>query len=145
MIKFKNELEFISNHHNYLHNIADNIKTNLAKIDVSIGTNVEGSKFLKVVNYTELNAWKIDKLDIDHKLQILADKLYFMIKKGDNHNILPLLNSIVNNKIKKLKKTRYQNNGKNSEMVGKGHFRFGERCVTLNQKQINQIKNFFNL
>lgn len=133
---FTNDLDFISNYFKRLRDYSDLIKSELPNMG-DLPSKKKVGKFLSTVNFSDLkNDWNITGRS--HTLERLACKLTTMIEKGDSPNIYPLLNAIVNNKIKTLKSPL---NGS----LGKGHFRWDWSAYTLTPKEIERVKEFFDL
>lgn len=150
-MKSCSDLEFLDSYWNEAKKIAENIKLNLPN---GVGENLPmlGSKEKKtimfVIPYSKLgDSWDVQDILLKNngrskKLIALSEKISHMILKGDSCNVKPLIDSIINNKIKK--QTRViKDKEKNNEFLGHGHFRWNYQTYTLNAIEINRIKLFF--
>lgn len=127
-------LDFVGTYHTKLQLIKKDIRDNLI-----IEPSPNKGK-LQFIHFSDLEDswWPFSSTT----LKILADKLCHMIDTGNSPSIKPMLVSICNNNIKKQSKP---NTVGNAEFLGYGHFRWNEKAQTLNKKEIEIIKQYFNL
>jgi hypothetical protein len=138
----ENKLVFLSSYWNSVKIIGNDIKNDLPDNVIS---NVEKkSKHFGLVSYKDLNNWDVRGLlnNKSNNLNTLADKILYMINKGDAINIEPMLRRICFKGIKKLSQVhKYSNN----EFLGYGHFRWNYRVYVLKNNEIERIINYFKL
>lgn len=140
----KEDLLYLNEHCKRIKSIKDKIN-NLRQYSISVlslnSKSIEGFKFLRTVEYCDLNNWDISCQS--KSINILIVKLIYMIDKGDIINIYPLLNRIVNVGIKK--QTRPAYDGYKAMFLGHGHFRLSETMFILTPDEIKIIKEYFEL
>lgn len=140
LLESSEDLEFIDNYwretSKRLNNIIDKIENELPIIydTESIGDN------LSLVNSSDLSdTWS--KTNKSTSLQALADKITHMIRTGKSDGIKRMLEKIATGRVKSLSKPGFND----SEFLGKGHFRWNWKAYTLTPKEIERVKEFFNL
>ncbi len=143
------DLEFLDSYWDEAKKIAENIKLNLPNgvgEKLEMLSSKEEKTIMFIVPYSKLgNSWDVQDILTQNngrskKLIALSEKISNMILKGDSCNVKPLIDSIINNKIKKQTKV---NKFKNNEFLGYGHFRWNYQTYTLDAKEINKVKQFF--
>jgi hypothetical protein len=114
-----------------------------------------------IVKFSDLgNSWSVEdvlkKVAGESKtLQILANKINYMINKGRGNDVKPMIKKICTGRIKSLSKPPskkelhkhkfYEGLTPESEYLGKGHFRWNDSAHTLNELEIQRLKNYFKL
>lgn len=139
---FDGGLEYIDSYYNEMKAKLDNIKSRMLKELPIIGEPKGENDTIRTIKYSDTESWGANP-HISDTLTALAHKIEHMIDTGKSHSVKPMLRSIVSNNIKKLKKPTYTGG---FESLGKGHFRwnFG-KVYTLTSKEIQRVKEFFNL
>lgn len=144
-MKTCNDITLISTYWNELKAACERINNELPNIEgqtplKSISKNVK----FAVVNYSDLKNWSATDMFNPHSkgLTALADKIRYMVNKGDAPNIVPMLNSMCFKGIKK--QSRPDAYGKN-EFLGHGHFRWNHGFYKLSDIEIERIKEYFKL
>lgn len=100
-------------------------------------------KYLRTIQYSQLSTWSVDFIGISTTLGIFADKINYMILKGDGCNVQPMINRIILKGIKKQTKPNKNNIG---EFLGYGHFRWNHHgCYTFTEKELEIVKNYFEV
>lgn len=139
----KTDINFLSSYWNQLKDIGNNIKNDLP--DNVVNDNVQiKSKHFGLISYKDLNNWDMRGLlqNKSNTLNVLADKILYMINKGDAINIEPMLKRICFKGIKKLSQVHeYSNN----EFLGYGHFKWNFRSYILKENEIKRIIDYFQL
>lgn len=140
LLESSKDLEFIDNYwretSKRLNNIIDKIKNELPIIydTESIGDN------LSLVNSSDGNdTWS--GTNKSTSLEALANKIIHMIRTGKSDGIKRMLEKIATGRVKSLSKPGVYD----SEFLGKGHFRWNWKAYTLTPKEIERVKEFFNL
>lgn len=138
------DLDFIDTHWTKLIDIALKIKKELPVLGDQTSLK-KISNNLSTIPYSNLDNWS--KKDMKSEgLKALSDKIYTMILKGDSPNVKPMLMSIVKNTIKTLYKPGFGIRvNRSRESQGKGHFKWNERTYTLNNSEIDRLKEYFDL
>ena len=147
------DLQYISNHYNEmranLNRISEGIMNVMPKVRDAVGTPVNGSKLLRTVKFSKLENWDVARTDGRSGMLIqLAEKLVYMINKGDSHNIEPMLKRIIYKGEKRFQiPTGYTSDDRfpNRDTVGRGHFRRSRVTFNLTELEINRIKEYFKL
>jgi len=145
-LKSDGGLDYIDTHWKKYTDIGHNIRKNLP--DVRTGNEREVGKRLRVKPYSELENWNIKDLSgFSSNLDALAEKITHMMYTGKGDSIKPMLNSIVNKGVKTQYRFKNKKGDKDLERgsLGKGHFRWNWRAYTLTDREINKVKDFFNL
>lgn len=138
--KFKNDLEFITTYYRELKNVSQRIHNYFYQTynNLVIGK-------LNFVNYSNLKNWNVsDEYVFSEGLRKFADKICYMIDRGQNDNIMPMLIRIIERRVKKFHRPSLYSSY-NSETIGVGHFRIGGAAYTLTDEDIDIIKDYFNL
>ncbi len=127
--------------------IANKVETDLKTMPTPLGKPVEGCKFLKVVADKDMEDWATNnKLGVSENLNALANKISYMIQKGDAPNITRMLAKIVSGRIKKFTtKGKWTAKGNRGEFLGYGSFRFNWGVYTLNAAERERVADFFKL
>ncbi len=136
------QLKFIDSHYLKLMRIAENIKNNLPKIK---NTPKIKNRLFHIIKFSDIqDSWSVEDLMGNNAkcLELLAGKLSYMIMKGDSPNVRPMLEKIVTGRIKTFK---FRNKHGVVVNCGKGHFRIGTTSFILSERELNKIKEFFNL
>jgi len=154
-LKYINEdfdFDFLNTYHKKLQDLAKNVKRDLPNMKQS-------GKFLSTTNFSEVGLWNISRTVRSSNLVKLAEKITYMMNTGNADNIYPMLKSIANNTIK----TLYQPYSKEQQekiynewdgigdkpqsrtSLGKGHFKWNYKAITLSKEEINIVKKYFNL
>ena len=174
MKRFKTELEFLGNYWEEAKNIAYDILHNLPNCT----ENSKGLKFINkesvikmfLVNYSEIgNSWSVE--DILRKvsgksknLEVLADKIFYMVHKGRSNDVKPMIEKICTGRIKSLYKGCSKAQIKSNELrnsddirkrlgstnymrenLGKGHIRWNNQAYVLNELELNHLKTYFKI
>ena len=143
VIKESEELDYLDTHwkdtRKRLDDIANKIKTQLPIInDVK---QPEGNEKLKTIKYSDLDGpW--NTYGKSPGLEVLADKIVHMINMGRSDSIKRMVEKIATGRIKSLSKP---SNYGDAEFLGKGHFRWNDQAYRLSQREIERLKEFFNL
>jgi hypothetical protein len=138
------DLQFISTYHAKVSDIANNIGSELSA-QTTI-PHVKVGRFLRLVEFKVLEDWT--PFTQNKQLKALANKIAHMIHTGKADSVRPMLEKIVTGRIKTLYRPVYRGNsrvivGWNS--LGKGSFRWDSSAISLNQKEIQVIKDYFEL
>ena len=169
-MKACNDLDFLTNYWKEAKNIAFRIKKDLPQ---TIGTQAKSSSktgLLCFIKYSDIeHSWSVNDLlakvyGKSPTLEILADKISYMINMGRGNDVKPMIEKICTGRIKSLykecSKAQIKSNTlKNSndikkrlvstnyrrEYLGKGHFRWNYQAHTLNKKEIEHLKQYFKL
>lgn len=96
---------------------------------------------LKTISYKDTTNWCILS-NFSEALAALANKICDMITKGRGIDVPVLLDRIVNKGTKKLSKPDVFKMG---EFLGYGHFRWHFRAWTLDDRELNRLKEFFGI
>lgn len=164
-VQFKNEIDFISGYHERLKEISCQIKKELPVALKDSSTvkmvNPGTDSKLFIVNYKDLgDNWSVEHQILKHSsisqnLKNLSEKISYMINKGQEENIKPMLNRII-------REPKGRNFGKPSRRkrdpkytgcneyfednyCGFGHFRLGRKVTMLTPMELSRVKEYFNL
>ncbi len=159
-MKACSDIDILSNHRKQIIDIGFKIKKKLSQIKKEKDVKEISGKLI-IIKYSDIkDSWSVQDLLFGYygkstTLEILADKIYSMIIKGDAVNVKPMLLRIINKGVKNLKQPGYSSykwvniNGnekrKNLGNIGKGHFRWNYQSYVLNEKEIKHLKKFFKL
>lgn len=137
------DLEYLTTYWKKVNDISAKITKELPEIGLKEGVATIG-KNITLVNSSSLGGkwgWSMKRLTCGRSddLEVLAAKIKHMIFKGDAPNIQPMLESISKGVIKKLGAGRLDGS------VGRGHFRWNNRKYTLDDEEINRVKDYFSL
>lgn len=145
----KTDLEYFNEYSIRKKSFISSVK-NMSRVYMDMNSNptikkIEGSKFLSIIDYSDLNTWDVNLLcgGISKDMDILITKLLYMVNNGHIPNIYPLLNRMVNRGIRKQTKPAWEIY--EAEFLGHGHFRFGSHCGVLTDNEIKFIKEYFSL
>lgn len=149
-MKARNDLDFLANYWIDAKKIGQKIKKELSK---TIGTQVTSKSktgLLCFVKHSDImNSWSVNDLlakvyGESPTLQILADKIDYMINMGRGNDVPIMIKKICTGRIKSISHIT-TSKGLNSTYLGKGHFRWNYKAHTLNQKEIKHLKEYFKL
>lgn len=147
-MKACNDIQFLENYWKEAKNIAYKIKQELPK---TIGSQAKSSSktgLLCFVKFSDIeNSWDVNDLlakvyGKSPTLEILADKISYMIHKGRGNDVPVMIKKICTGRIKKISQI---NNRFNNDFLGFGHFRWNYKAHTLNEKEIKHLKDYFKL
>ena len=141
--------------------MANGVVNELAKVESAKKLKKVGTH-LCVIKYSDMDGLWYHSEWFNNRsvnLQALANKIAYMMQKGDGDNILPMLNSIAKNNIKTLyhvftdrnddefydDEFNLENTLQKKESFGKGHFRWDFKAYTLTLDEINIMKKYFGL
>lgn len=158
-MKSCNDIEFLENYWKEAKNIAYRIKQELPK---TIGIQAKSSSktgLLCFVKFSDIeNSWSVNDLlakiyGKSPTLEILADKISYMIYQGRANDIPVMIKKICTGRIKSLSKETAKHNMNKKhisdiyckEYLGKGHFRWNYQAYTLNNKEIEHLKQYFKI
>jgi hypothetical protein len=160
-MKACNDLDFLETYWIEAKKVGIKIKTELPKLATS-NVNQNTGTLMYIVKFSDLkNSWSVEdilkKIAGESKtLEILANKINYMINKGRGKDVKPMIEKICTGRIKSLSKRPskkelhkhgfYETNNKPiSEYLGKGHFRWNDSAHTLNELEMQRLKNYFKL
>lgn len=139
------DIDFLDSYWNELNKKLDRIADS---IQIKIhGDNIvksEGDyKMLKFVKYSDIETWCVFNMinNTTYTLNVLSEKIRYMILKGDGINIKPMLEKICSGRTRIFK---YKNKSGRTINCGKGHFRFGDKAFLLSNKELDAIRKYFN-
>jgi hypothetical protein len=140
--EYSEDLEFIDSYwketNKRLAGIINKIKTELPVLKKP--TSDDEGLILKTVNFSDMeDSWKGGTSD---GLNALADKISHMIYTGKSDGIKRMIEKIATGRIKSLSKPDALFG---AEYLGKGHFRWNNQAYVLTPKEIERVKEFFNL
>lgn len=169
-MKACNDLDFLNNYWKEAKNIGYKIKQELPKTIGSQAKSISKTGLLCFVKFSDItNSWSVDDLlakvyGESKTLQILADKINYMILRGRANDVKPMIEKICTGRIKSLSKglskqeiisnklkyssdvrNRLLSTNYNREYLGKGHFRWNHQAHTLNNKEIKHLKTYFKI
>jgi hypothetical protein len=122
-----------------INDITNRIVTELPKLHDGLVRDDESK--INLVNYSDLdNSW--DASGYSDSLKALADKISHMITTGKSDGVKRMLEKISTGRIKSLSKP---SRGRDSEFLGRGHFRWNDQAYKLTNKEIQRVKEFFGL
>ncbi len=151
-IRFKNDLDFLATYWDKAKEIGTKITNELPQTKIAKHPLTKGK--LSFIMFSELTSWSVDDLNVkinghSKTLVVLANKINYMIEMGRANDVKPMIQKIVTQKVKTLYHPRgkawSQSGGNKRESLGKGHFRWNFGAHTLNAKEIEHLKNFFNI
>ena len=149
-MKACNDLDFLTNYWEEAKNIAFRIKKDLPQ---TIGTQAKShskTRLLCFIQYSDIEkSWSVNDLlakvyGKSPTLEILADKISYMIYMGRGNDVKPMIEKICTGRIKSLSHIT-TSKGLNNTYLGKGHFRWNYQAHTLNKKEIEHLKQYFKL
>lgn len=149
-MKACNDLDFLTNYWKEAKNIAFRIKKDLPQ---TIGTQAKSSSktgLLCFIKYSDIeHSWSVNDLlakvyGKSPTLEILADKISYMIYMGRGNDVKPMIEKICTGRIKSLSHIT-TSKGLNNTHLGKGHFKWNYQAHTLNKKEIEHLKQYFKL
>jgi len=145
-IKF--DTNFVDTYHQRLKAMANAVVNDLAKKEPTGKVKKVGT-LLSVIKYSDMNGVWYNSEWFNSRsvgLQALANKVAYMLEKGRGDSILPMLESIANNNIKKLYHPyseysikiakEFEDNPQKRESLGKGHFRWDFKAITLSLEDV---------
>jgi hypothetical protein len=135
-----NDLEFMSTYWAKLKDIKKRIKEELPYMKNDDHTrNVGSSKNLRVMNFKDMEDWRVPS-NRSETLTALADKVCDMIDRGRSVDIPVMIEKILTGRIKKLSKPH---KNFDTQFLGHGHFRWNNRAYTLNQREMERLRDYF--
>lgn len=141
MIK-ESDLEYLDSHwretSKKLEDIIDKLKNELPYLKNQRPTKV--SDKLRVAKHSDMeDEWNVEGKSTS--LDALANKIVHMIRTGKSDGVKRMVEKIATGRIKSLSQPRRNDN----EYLGKGHFRWNWKAYTLTPREIERVKEFFNL
>lgn len=149
-MKACNDLDFLTNYWKEAKNIAFKIKKDLPQTISTQTKSHSKTGLLCFVNYSDIeNSWSVNDLlakvyGKSPTLEILADKISYMINMGRGNDVKNMVEKICTGRIKSLSHIT-TSKGLNNTYLGRGHFRWNYQAHTLNKKEIEHLKNYFKL
>ena len=149
-MKACNDLYFLTNYWKEAKNIAFKIKQDLPKTISTQAKSISKTGLLCFIKYSDIeHSWSVNDLlakvyGKSPTLEILADKISYMINMGRGNDVKNMVEEICTGRIKSLSHIT-TSKGLNSTYLGKGHFRWNYKAHTLNKKEIEHLKNYFKL
>ena len=145
-LKKQNDLEFLDTYWVKANRIASDFKRYVKQKNKNSKLKKE-STYLHTIQYSDLNLWGAEHyFNTSANLQVLAEKIIWMVKLNRSDSIKRMIESIANNNLK----TIYHINAKDKikqfgkkESLGKGHFRFNHRAYILSKEEIKILKEYF--
>jgi hypothetical protein len=159
-MKALNDLDFLSLFWAEAKQIGQRILRDLPKC----ATPNNGKQFRRmyIVNFSDISgqSWGVKEvlsrvMGNSETLNVLADKINYMILEGRAKDVKPMLEKIISRqkhfghkKSKEVKRIEYLKNttGDTSDnYYGKGHFKWNYQAYTLNEAEIRRVKEYFNI
>lgn len=162
-MKAVNDINFLASYWAEAKRIAEDIKGNLSCgcRDGLLPVFASGGAKMFIVKFSDLkDSWSPNDIiynvvGASKTLNVLADKIHYMIYKGRANDVKPMIEKICSGRIKKLSQpiTKHQKliNKEyvkplyTSEFLGYGHFRWNRKAYTLNEAEIKHLKQYFNI
>ena len=158
-MKACNDLDFLTNYWKEAKNIAFKIRKNLPQTISTQAKSISKTGLLCFIKYSDIeHSWSVNDLlakvyGKSPTLEILADKISYMINMGRGNDVKNMVEKICTGRIKSLtKKTAGHNIDKkhiadvyHNDFLGRGHFRWNYKAHTLNKKEIEHLKKYFKL
>lgn len=144
------DIDFLDSYWKEAKRISDDV---VETLPISIGEKRDpfyesGGTKMFIVKFSDLkDSWDVSTLVYtaegkSKKLEALADKISTMIRKGRADSVKPMVKAICNNNVKKLTQpSSYHDN----DHLGYGHFRWNYQAYRLNDKEIDRLKEYFNI
>lgn len=116
----------------------------------------KGNKLMYLIKFSDISgrSWGVKDtltrvMGQSKTLKILANKINYMILMGRANDVKPMLQKIATGRIKSFSHPRSKEAekrfGKNTEFLGRGHFRWEYGVHTLTEGELRRIKEYFNL
>lgn len=149
-MKACNDLDFLTNYWKEAKSIADKIKKDLPQTISTQAKSHSKTGLFCFVKYSNIeNSWSVNDLlskvyGKSPTLEILADKISYMIHMGRANDVKNMIEKICTGRIKSLSHIT-TSKGLNSIYLGRGHFRWNYKAHTLNNKELKHLKEYFKL
>lgn len=149
-MKSCNDLNFLTNYWKEAKNIAFKIKKDLPQTIGTQAKSISKTGLLCFIKYSDIEtSWSVNDLlakvyGKSPTLEILADKISYMINMGRGNDVKNMVEKICTGKLKSLSHIT-TSKGLHNTYLGKGHFRWDYKAHTLNKKEIEHLKKYFKL